>query len=143
MWIFRKIGSLIGRLMGVDPQEDSVEPSQPPLRVSEEIQAILDQMSAGDPLDMEDDPDLDEMRRNDEAYWRDMEETLRDDTVYWRDLETRLAEATAALRDGPVRDRAAVDIMMCTACGVYGEHLLDADGFPAECRSCGWEGGAI
>ena len=43
----------------------------------------------------------------------------------------------------PGRDRAPVDILLCPACGVYGEHLLDRDGFPAECRSCGWEGGAV
>lgn len=40
-------------------------------------------------------------------------------------------------------DRAPVEIMLCPACGVYGEQLLDRDGFPAECRSCGWEGGAV
>lgn len=41
------------------------------------------------------------------------------------------------------KDRSPVDIMLCPACRVYGEHLLDRDGFPAECRSCGWEGGAV
>lgn len=44
---------------------------------------------------------------------------------------------------GLQNDRSPVEIMLCTACGVYGEHLLDRDGFPAECRSCGWEGGAV
>lgn len=58
-------------------------------------------------------------------------------------LEEELARWSGLARGGPVRDRAQVDILLCPACGVYGEHLLDPDGFPAECRTCGWEGAAV
>lgn len=55
------------------------------------------------------------------------------------ELEAQVERLGARLQE----DRSPVEIMRCTACGVYGEHLLDRDGFPAECRSCGWEGGAV
>ena len=73
----------------------------------------------------------------------DIEALAREGEAELDALEEELARWSGLARGGPVRDRAPVDILQCPACGVYGEHLLDRDGFPAECRTCGWEGGAV
>lgn len=74
---------------------------------------------------------------------------LGEDRIDWADRDADVDAELFALEEelarlsGPVPDRAAVDVLLCPACGVFGEHLLDRDGFPVECRSCGWEGGAV
>lgn len=73
----------------------------------------------------------------------DIDALIRENEAELRVLEQQVVCWSALVRGGPVRDRAPVDILLCPACGVYGEHLLDADGFPSECRTCGWEGGAV
>ena len=69
----------------------------------------------------------------------ELEAFLREQDRLWGEPEAEIAR----LAVGASSDRAPVDILLCPACGVYGEHLLDRDGFPAECRTCGWEGGAV
>lgn len=64
---------------------------------------------------------------------------LREQDRVFAELEAQVER----LRTDRRRDRSSVEIAHCTACGVYGEHLLDRDGFTAGCRSCGWEGGAV
>lgn len=80
-------------------------------------------------------PDLDLSPMSDE----ELDAFLREQDRILDELDAEVERLIA--RSG--RDRAPVDILLCPACGVYGEHLLDRDGFPAECRSCGWEGGAV
>ena len=72
----------------------------------------------------------------------EFEAFLREQERFWAELERKTARMAEARR-GRAPNPEAVEMMRCTACGIYGEHLLDRDGFPVECRSCGWEGGAV
>lgn len=69
----------------------------------------------------------------------ELEAFFREQDRLWDELDAEIARLGA----WSPRDRDPVDLFRCPACGVYGEHLLDRDGFPAECRGCDLEGGAV